>query len=289
MKPKKPKKHDHEDLFRSRLDPILNRKHPLFVLANQIDWSVFDNTFGRLYSEKGRPGKSTRLLVGLHYLKHTFNESDESVVARLLENPYWQYFCGFEYFIHRLPIDPSSLTRWRKRVGPKGLEQLLGETLETAKRGEQLTEQHMERVNVDTTVQEKAIAYPTDARLYHKARVLLVKAARGRGIPLRQSYLRLGKRALIMSSRYAHARQMKRARREQKKLKNYLGRVYRNILRNCSHPDEKLLELLHFAQRILTQQRHDKDKLYSLHAPEVNASPKARPIKNTSSAARYRL
>ena len=226
MKPKKPKKHDHEDLFRSRLDQILNRKHPLFVLANQIDWSVFDNTFGLLYSEKGRPGKSTRLLVGLHYLKHTFNESDESVVARLLENPYWQYFCGFEYFIHRLPIDPSSLTRWRKRVGPKGLEQLLGETLETAKRGENLTEQHMERVNVDTTVQEKAIAYPTDARLYHKARVLLVKAARGRGIPLRQSYLRLGKRALIMSSRYAHARQMKRARREQKKLKNYLGRVY---------------------------------------------------------------
>ena len=276
MKPKKPKKHDHEDLFRSRLEQILNRKHPLFVLANQIDWSVFDNTFGPLYSEKGRPGKSTRLLVGLHYLKHAFNESDESVAARLLENPYWQYFCGFEYFIHRPPIDPSSLTRWRKRIGPKGLEQLLGETLETAKRGEHLTEQHMERVNVDTTVQEKAMAYPTDARLYHKARVLLVKAAKDRGIPLRQSYLRLGKRALIMSGRYAHARQMKRARKEQKKLKNYLGRVYRNILRHCPQPDEKLLELLHLAQRILTQQRHDKAKLYSLHAPEVECIAKGK-------------
>ena len=128
--------------------------------------------------------------------------------------------------------------RWRKRIGPKDMEQLLAETLETAKRGEHLTESHMERVNVDTTVQEKAIAFPTDARLYHKARVLLVKAAKDRGIPLRQSYLRLGKRALLMSGRYAHARQMKRAKREQKKLKNYLGRVYRNILRNCPQPDE---------------------------------------------------
>ncbi|MEZ4485784.1 MAG: IS5 family transposase [Syntrophotaleaceae bacterium] len=276
MKPKKPKQRDHEDLFRSRLDQILDRRHPLYLLANQIDWSVFDKKFGSLYAEKGRPAKSTRLLVGLHYLKHAFDESDESVVARLLENPYWQYFCGFEYFIHRLPLDPSSMTRWRKRIGPKEMELLLSETLETAKRGGSLTEQHMERVNVDTTVQEKAIAYPTDARLYHKARVLLVRAAKKRGIAMRQSYLRLGKRALIMSSRYAHARQMRRAKREQKKLKNYLGRVYRNILRNCLEPDAELKELLHLAKRLLTQQRHDKNKLYSLHAPEVECIAKGK-------------
>jgi IS5 family transposase len=276
MKPKKPKQRDHEDLFRSRLDQILDRRHPLYLLANQIDWSVFDKKFGSLYAEKGRPAKATRLMVGLHYLKHAFDESDESVVARLLENPYWQYFCGFEYFIHRLPLDPSSMTRWRKRIGPKEMELLLSETLESAKRGGQLTEQHMERVNVDTTVQEKAIAYPTDARLYHKARVLLVRAARKRGIALRQSYLRLGKRALIMSGRYAHARQMKRARREQKKLKNYLGRVYRNILRNCPEPDAELRELLQMAKRLLTQQRHDKNKLYSLHAPEVECIAKGK-------------
>jgi IS5 family transposase len=216
------------------------------------------------------------LLVGLHYLKHAFDESDESVVARLLENPYWQYFCGFEYFIHRLPLDPSSMTRWRKRIGPKEMELLLSETLETAKRGGTLTERHMERVNVDTTVQEKAIAYPTDARLYHKARVLLVRAAKKRGIVLRQSYLRLGKRALIMSGRYAHARQMRRAKREQKNLKNYLGRVYRDILRNCPEPDVELKELLHLAKRLLTQQRHDKNKLYSLHAPEVECIAKGK-------------
>lgn len=275
MKPKDTQ-HDQTDLFRARLDQILNQDHPLYVLASQIDWSVFENKFGRLYSEKGRPGKPTRLLVGLHYLKHAFNESDESVVARLLENGYWQYFCGFEYFIHRLPIDPTSMTRWRKRIGPENMEQLLSETLETAKREEHLTERHMERVNVDTTVQEKAIAYPTDSRLYHKARVLLVKAAKDRGISLRQSYLRLGKRALIMNGRYAHARQMKRAKREQKKLKNYLGRVYRNILRNCPQPDEHLAELLDNAKRILNQQRHDKNKLYSLHAPEVECIAKGK-------------
>ena len=275
MKPKDTQQ-DQADLFRSRLDQILNSEHPLFVLANQIDWSVFDKKFGSLYSEKGRPGKPTRLMVGLHYLKHAYDESDESVVARLLENGYWQYFCGFEFFIHSLPVDPTSMTRWRKRIGPKNMEQLLSETLETAKREEHLTPQHMERVNVDTTVQEKAIAYPTDSRLYHKARVLLVKAAKDRGIPLRQSYLRLGKRALIMNGRYAHARQMKRAKKEQKKLKNFLGRVYRNILRNCPQPDEQLADLLHSAKRLLMQQRHDKNKLYSLHAPEVECIGKGK-------------
>ena len=276
MKPKKPQHRDQAELFRSRLDQILDRRHPLFVLADQIDWAVFDTKFGRLYADKGRPALPTRLMVGLHYLKHAFNESDESVVARLLENGYWMYFCGFEFFIHRLPLDPSSLVRWRKRIGPKEMEQLLAETLETAKRGGHLTEAHLERVNVDTTVQEKAIAYPTDARLYHKARVLLVKAAKKRGIPLRQSYLRLGKRALIMSGRYAHARQTKRARREQKKLKTYLGRVYRDILRRCPQPDSQLAELLHNVQKILTQQRSDKNKLYSLHAPEVECISKGK-------------
>jgi len=275
MKPKKPQQ-DQTELFRSRLDQILDRRHPLCVLAHQIDWSVFDREFGTLYADKGRAALATRLMVGLHYLKHAFNESDESVVARLLENPYWQYFCGFAFFIHRLPLDPSSLVRWRKRIGPQGLEQLLGETLETAKRGDHLTERHLERINVDTTVQEKAIAYPTDARLYHKARVLLVKAAKKRHLPLRQSYLRLGKRALIMSGRYAHARQMKRAKREQKKLKNFLGRVYRDILRNCPQPDDQLAELLHNTKRILEQQRHDKNKLYSLHAPEVECIAKGK-------------
>lgn len=270
-------KQSQGDLFRSRLDQILNKKHPLFVLSERIDWQIFDSDFGALFVENfGRPGLPTRLMVGLHYLKHAFNESDESVVARFLENPYWQYFCGFEYFQHDLPLDPSSLVRWRKRLGAERLEQLLTETLETAKRGKLLKEKHVQHVNVDTTVQEKAIAFPTDARLYHKARKALVKAARDRQIELRQSYERTGKQALIMQGRYAHARQLKRARQQTRKLKVFLGRVIRDIQRKCQHPDERLSELLSSAERIFHQKRDDKNKLYSIHAPEVECIAKGK-------------
>ena len=240
------------DLFRSQLDQILNRKHPLFLLANQIDWTFFDSEFGQLFVENfGRPGLPTRLIVGLHYLKHAFNESDESVVGRFLENPYWQYFCGFEYFQHDLPLDPSSLVRWRKRLGPERLEKLLVETLETAKRGKLLTVHHVEHVNVDTTVQEKAVAFPTDARLYHKTRRALVRAAKERNIDLRQNYERLGKVAIIKQGRYAHARQLKRARQQTRKLRIFLGRVTRDIRRKCQAPDESLSNLLTLAERDL--------------------------------------
>ena len=265
------------DLFRSRLDQILNRKHPLFMLAKKIDWQFFDKEFGQLFVENfGRPGLPTRLIVGLHYFKHAFNESDESVAGRFLENPDWQYFCGFEYFQHELPLDPSSLVRWRKRLGPDRLEKLLTETLETAKRGKLLTEKHAEHVNVDTTVQEKAIAFPTDARLYHKARHALVKAAKERGIELRQSFERLGKRALIKQGRYSHARQLKRARQETRKLKVFLGRVMRDIQRKCQVPDDGLNHLLKLAERIFKQKRNDKNKVYSVHAPEVECIGKGK-------------
>ena len=265
------------DLFRSRLDQILSRKHPLFLLANQIDWQFFDKEFGQLFVENfGRPGLPTRLIVGLHYLKHAFDESDESVVYRLLENPYWQYFCGFEYFQHELPLDPSSLVRWRKRLGPERLEKLLTETLETAKRGKLLTKQHVERVNVDTTVQEKAIAFPTDARLYHKARRSLVRAAKERGIELRQSYERVGKRAFLKQTRYAHARQLKRARQETRKLRVFLGRVTRDIQRKCPASDDQLANLLTVAERIFKQKRNDTNKVYSVHAPEVECIAKGK-------------
>ena len=265
------------DLFRSRLDQILNRKHPLFQLANQIDWQFFDDEFGQLFVEHfGRPGLPTRLIVGLHYLKHAFNESDESVVGRFMENPYWQYFCGYEYFQHELPLDPSSLVRWRKRLGPERLEKLLVETLETAKRGKLLTERHVEHVNVDTTVQEKAVAFPTDARLYHKTRRALVRVAKERNIDLRQNYERLGKEAFIKQGRYAHARQLKRARKQTRRLRIFLGRVIRDIKRKCQAPDESLSSLLTVAERIFSQTRNDTNKVYSVHAPEVECIAKGK-------------
>ena len=268
---------DQGDLFRSRLEQNLNRRHPLFQLADTIDWSFFEREFGSLYTENfGRPGLPIRLLVGLHYLKHANNVSDETVVSQFIENGYWQYFCGFEYFQHEFPLDPTTLVKWRKRIGPKGMEKLLQGTVETAKTEGHLTEKHVERVNVDTTVQEKAIAFPTDARLYHKARCILVQLAKRQGIELRQSYERLGKSAFIMQARYSHARQMKRSRREQKKLRIYLGRVIRDIERKCQEPAPLLTTMLQRAKRIFTQKRDDKNKLYSMQAPEVECIAKGK-------------
>lgn len=252
-------------------------QHPLYQLAEAIDWTRFETEFGVLYAEGiGRPGLPTRLLVGLHYLKYLFDESDESVVAKFVENPYWQYFCGGEYFEHELPCHPTSLVKWRRRIGAKGMEKLLTETLRAAKRERALTESEIKRVHVDTTVQEKAIAFPTDARLYHKARRALVRVAQAAGINLRQTYARLGKQALARQGRYAQAKQMKRARRETKRLRQYLGRVLRDIRRKCRQPAPTLKLLLERAERILRQQRSDTKKLYSMHAPEVECIAKGK-------------
>jgi IS5 family transposase len=216
-----------------------------------MDWSIFEQEFGPLYVENfGRPGLPIRLVVGLHYLKYAYNESDESVVERLLENPYWQYFFGFEYFEHEVPLDPSSLVRWRRRVGSEGMEKLLKETVETAKRRRFLKAGHVGRVNVDTTVQEKVVAFPTDARLYHKMRRVLVRMAKREGIELRQSFERLSKRALQMQGRYSHARQMKRAKRETKKLRVYLGRVLRDLQRKCPNVGGVWQHLLSISQLV---------------------------------------
>ncbi len=264
-------------LFHTRLDAIVDKNHPLVRCAERIDWSGFDAEFGALYAQGvGRPGLPTRLMVGLHYLKHTFDESDESVVERFVENPYWQYFCGLEHFTHEFPLDPSSLVRWRKRVGVSGVEKLLAESIETAQRSKLLKRSDVARVNVDTTVQEKAIAYPTDARLYDKMRRRLVREAGEQGIELRQSYVRLGKRALAKQGRYGHAKQMKRARRETRRLKTYLGSVLRDMQRKVAAPDSALQEVFALAERLLAQKRSDKNKLYAVHAPEVECIAKGK-------------
>jgi IS5 family transposase len=276
MKPKKQEKKSQYEMFETRLSRLCARNHPLVVLAEQIDWSVFDEDFGNLYSDKGRPGIPTRVMVGLHYLKHTFNVSDESVVERFVENPYWQYFCGFEYFQYTFPIDPSSMTRWRKRIGSDRMKLLLSETLETAKRRGDAKPHHFEKVNVDTTVQEKAVAFPTDARLYQKARVRLVKEAMMRGLPLRQNYARKGPAALRKQGRYAHAKQYRRARKKTKELRNYLGRVIRDIERHCPNPDRDLSHWLQVATWIYEQKKKDKNKVYAVHALEVECISKGK-------------
>ena len=276
MQAKKRKK-SPEDLFRSRLDQILDNQHPLFKLPDIINWGYFEKEFGSFYVEnQGRPGKPIRLLVGLHYLKHTYNESDESVVERFLENPYWQYFCGFEYFQHEFPLDPTSLVKWRNRIGGSGMEKLFCQTLKTTQELGLLKKNYLHKVNIDTTVQEQAIAFPTDARLYYKMREKLVTEAEKRCIELRQNYRRLGKKALVKQGRYSHAQQMRRARKETKKLKIYLGRVTRDIRRKLVETDAGFEDLLYLSERLLTQKRDDKNKIYSIHAPEVECIAKGK-------------
>ncbi|MGI9427967.1 MAG: IS5 family transposase [Bythopirellula sp.] len=280
MQPKKPT--PQRELFGAELSELLNPKHPLYVLAIRIDWQQFDETIADCYAkELGRPGVNTRLMVGLMYLKHAFDESDESVVARWVENPYWQFFCGCEYMQHELPIDPSLMSKWRKRVGAERLEKLLEMTIHTALTMKAMKPHEINQVNVDTTVQEKAIAFPTDARLYHKMRMTLVRRARQLGIVLRQSYRFTGKKVLFKQSRYAHARQMRRAARMTRKLKTILWRVVRDIERKAHRikgqvDDEPLRELLALAHRLLAQERNSKHKIYSVHAPEVECIAKGK-------------
>ena len=274
MKPKKP--NNEADLFRAQLSQILNPKHPLLRLSQNMQWEKLEAEIDALYvSEAGQPPLPSRLLVGLHYLKYTFNESDESVVARWVENPYWQSFCGYEYLQHDIPLHPTSLVRWRQRMGDK-LEALLAHTIDVALQGKAMTARAMDHVNVDTTVQEKAITFPTDAKLYQRMRVVLVKAAEQRGIALRQSYRRVGKKALILQGRYSHARQMKRAAKQTRQLKTWLGRVERDIRRKADPADAALLTLLNRAKRLQAQQRQDKHKLYSVHAEEVECIAKGK-------------
>lgn len=284
MQPPRSTQDDQGDLFRSRLDQLLDCGHPLFKLAESINWKAFEREFEPLYvAEKGRPGLPIRLLVGLHYLKYLHDVSDETVVATWLENPYWQFFCGGTYFEHSLPCNPTTLVKWRQRVGANGLEKLLQETLATAQRSGLLPAQELKQVNVDTTVQEKAVAFPTDARLYNKARRAVVRAAKTHGVPLRQSYERLGPRALQQQGRYSAARQGRRARRETKRLRTYLGRVLRDVRRQCAvmTAERKTIPatlevLLERAERIHAQQRADHNKLYSMHAPEVECIAKGK-------------
>ena len=228
MHPKREPEQPQRELLQIDLEQLIDMNHPLVRLGFSINWQSFEQTLGSTYHpSQGAPGISTRLMVALHYLKYQHDLSDEDVVGLWVENPYWQHFSGMRYFQHRMPIDPSSMTRWRKRLGDAGAEQMLRATIEAGIEMRVIRPVELKRVNVDTTVETKAIRFPTDARLYQRMRERLVKTARAEGLTIKQSYRHVGRRLLIQSSRYAHARQMKRARACTRKLKTQLGRVIR--------------------------------------------------------------
>src|SRR6201998_4706647 len=230
MRPRERRETGEQDLFRSRLDQIIDMNHPLAQLARTVDWRFLEGRFGEVYTDNpGQPPLPTRLMAGLAILKHTYDLSDEVLCERWVENPYYQYFCGEEFFQHRLVFDRSSLTRWRRRMGEERLEALLQESLSVAARTKAIKPSELSRVIVDTTVQPKNVTFPTDAKLLNRAREKLVRLANIHALPLRQSYARVGKFALIQHQRYAHAKQFKRANRMLRKLRTYLGRVIRDI------------------------------------------------------------
>ena len=270
-----------QDLFRSRLDQIIDMKHELVRLAQVIDWPVLEARFGSVYSDgPGMPPLPTRLMAGLAILKHTFDLSDEEVCARWVENPYFQYLCGEAFFCHELPFDRSSMTRWRQRMGEERIAALLSESLSIAVRTGAMKPQDTRRVIVDTTVQPKNVMFPTDAKLIHRARERLVKLAKKAGLDLRQTYVRVGKRALIRHQRYAHAKQFKRANRSLRTLKTYLGRTIRDIERQIAGKPELdaiFRWSLYQGETVLQQrQRQRGRKIYSLHAHEVECIGKGK-------------
>jgi IS5 family transposase len=278
MKPKKsPQRNKQHDLFRSELVNMIDPSHPLVKLSKAVDWQRLEEVFGQTYCpDNARPAISTRLMVALHYLKFTYDLSDDDVVSGWLENPYWQFLSGMKFFQHKVPIHPSSMTRWRNRIGESGGEELLKETIGAGLRMKVIKQSQLKRINVDTTVQEKDIRFPTDARLYDRARQRLVDTAKSQGIVLRQNYNRVSRKLVCQQSRYAHARQMKRARGCTRKLKTYLGRVIRDIERKCPDPNESMRSLLDVSKRIVNQSRHHKNKVYSVHEPMVDCISKGK-------------
>lgn len=296
-----------DDFFRARLDAMIDLRHPLAVLATRMPWADIEVALvpafahqdreGRLVegadlfgptasvagagvSNAGRPRLPIRLMVALLYLKHAYGLSDEAVVERWAQDVYFQFFSGQAYFEPRLPCDATQISRFRRVLGEAGVEQLLKTTIETAVALGAAKKTEFERVIVDTTVQEKAIAFPTGSRLLEVARAKVAQLARRAGIAPKQTYEREGKVLRRRAGGYAHAKQFKRLRRVLKRQRVILGRLVRDVRRKMTalpQATQDTLELwLQRAERIHRERPHDKNKLYALHAPEVECIGKGK-------------
>lgn len=268
MLAKKPKDNG-PSLFYPSLSVMLNQKHPLFILAEQINWSVFEDAFASLYClDNGRPAKPIRLMVGLLILKHLRNVSDESIVEQWSENNYYQYFCGQLNFIPSVPCEASELVHFRKRIGEAGIELIFKESIRI--NGE---DAHEGRVSVDTTVQEKNITYPTDAKLHRKIIAKCRAINKKCGLTQRQSYTFTLKKLGIDQRFRNHPKNKGKARKADKKVKTIAGRMVRELERNSEGAYERELNLF---KRVLAQKRTDKNKIYSLHEPDVQCISKGK-------------
>jgi transposase, IS5 family len=278
----RPRPPEQADLLRPRLVNMINGRHELVRLTMLIDWAWFEREWAGFFpSHEGRPAAHPRLVAGLLYLQHAYGLSDEAVLARWVENPYFQHFTGETFFQHQLPIHPSSLSRWRGRIGEEGVEWLLTKTIEAGRASGAVQERSLSKIAVDTTVMEKAIAHPTDSRLYEKARHSLVMLAQKAGIRLRQNYNRLAPRLAARVGRHAHARQFRRMRKVLRTLKGYTGRVLRDLGRTLGAIPEgplrtRIEQRIALVTRMLRQTPKSAGKIYALHEPEVDCIAKGK-------------
>ncbi|MCL2711221.1 MAG: IS5 family transposase [Planctomycetaceae bacterium] len=259
-------------LFQSRLENMINPDHSLVHLAAAIRWERFDEAYSAYYcQDNGAPGLPTRLMVGLQYLKYTFNLSDEELVKRWLENPYWQYFCGEVFFQTDFPCDDTSLGIWRKRIGADALKLVLEETIRVATEKKFVSAKELSEVIVDTTVQEKNITFPTDAKLLSRALMKIAKHCLSHKIKLRQSYSRLAKRTAQKASEHGARRRFGKLKECNQTLKNWLGRVLRDIEKKRTNKalSANFLQLIEVSNKLLVQEQNSKKKIYSLHESEV--------------------
>jgi IS5 family transposase len=241
----------------------LSNKHPLYILAGQVNWQLFEDSFKKHYKENfGRPAKPIRLMVALLILKHIRNLSDESVVEQWAENVYYQYFSGEQAFTAQAPCESSELVHFRNRIGVEGVEQILKESIRINGKGGK-----EDKASIDTTVQEKNITYPTDSKLHRKIIKNCIAIADKEGIELRQRYTRTLKMLGIDQRFRNHPKSGAKARKADKKVKTIAGRLVRELQRKL--PAESYQTDLELFGRVLRQKRQDKNKVYSLHEPEV--------------------
>jgi transposase, IS5 family len=283
------------DKMQAAIEPVFAHKaRPVKVGGNQQDLlGEVCQISGGAISNAGRPRRALRLMMALTLLKNSFDLSDEELVARFAENVYYQHFAGYDYFDPSLPCDATQIGRFRTALGEAGLESLLSATLHTAVDIGAIKKSEFKRVIVDTTVQEKAIAHPVDSRLLEIARRKVVAAAKRCGIELKQTFAAEGKTLQRKAGGYAHAKQFKRLRRVVKRQRTILGILMREVKRKMptamatatnttTAKTDNALALtalntwLERAERIRTQQRTDKNKLYALHAPEVECIGKGK-------------
>ena len=256
------------------LECQLNQKHPLYLLANKIDWNAFEEAFKGLYcANNGRPCKPIRRMVGLLILKHVRNVSDESVVEQWQENIYYQYFCGEQTIQACAPCTPTELVEFRKRIGEKGVELILKESV-------RVNDDHddIDKSFIDSTVQEKNITFPTDAKLTKKIINRCLKINAKLGLPMRQSYKREMK-GLARDQRFRnHPRNRKKALKADRRMKTIAGRLVRELERNLAKAGllGDFAEELELYYKVLAQQKGDKNKIYSLHEPEVECISKGK-------------